>query len=125
MNRNTVFESMRNLTAEERASYDHYLFGLMRNSTPEEQELYRKMLNRFSVPFEGSIFDMGDIEIDYCDICHEKTQINRKYYHYPINCECCGGTTHFEIVRYCNNCTPKPPHWIKAIVTPIGELKDE
>ena len=110
MNRNIAFE----------------LFGEMRHSTPEEQQLYRKMLNKYKVAIEGiNIFDMSDIEIDYCDICHEKTQINRKYYHYPINCECCGGTTHFEIVRYCNNCTPKPPHWIKAIVTPIGELRNE
>ena len=54
-----------------------------------------------------------------CDICGEYRQVNRKYYYYPINCECCDGTTHFEIVRYCKNCTPVPPRWITMIAKPI------
>lgn len=59
-----------------------------------------------------------DIEIGYCDICHQKTQIQRQYYYYDIDCECCGGK-HFEIIRYCSNCMPHPPHRISAIVLPI------
>lgn len=62
---------------------------------------------------------MGEIEVDYCDFCHQKTQIERKYYHYPINCECCGGQYHFEYVRYCKDCKPRPPKRISAIVEPI------
>jgi hypothetical protein len=116
------FESMRNLTAEERASYDHYLFGLMRNSTPEEQRLYRKMLNRLSVPFGGSIFNMGDIEVGYCDICHKKAQLQRKYYYYDVNCDCCGSSQgHFEIVKYCDECTPKPPKRINVMMEPYND----
>ena len=52
---------------------------------------------------------MSDIEMDYCDVCHQYKQVQRKYYHYPLNCECCGGQYHFEIVKYCNDCEPKPP----------------
>lgn len=51
----------------------------------------------------------SEIEMGYCDSCHQYKQVQRKYYHYAINCECCGGTTHFEIVRYCEDCTPCPP----------------
>lgn len=61
--------------------------------------------------------------MDYCDICHQKKQIQRKYYYYPVNCECCGGTTHFEYVRYCKDCEPKPPHRISAIVKPIEKVE--
>ena len=95
------------------------LFGEMRHSTPKEQQLYRDMLNRLSVPIkEGeSIFNMNEIEINYCDICHKNTQVNRKYYHYHINCDCCGGD-HFEIVRYCKDCTPKPPKYITVNIEP-------
>ena len=64
-----------------------------------------------------------DIETDYCDICHEKKQVSRKYYNYPINCECCGGQYHFEIVKYCDKCEPSPPKWIKAEVKPIEESR--
>ena len=103
MNRNTAFE----------------LFGEMRHSTPEEQQLYRQMLNKHSIPIKGvNIFNMNaEIEIGYCDICHQKKQLQRKYYHYNIACECCG-TTHFEVVKYCDECTPHPPHRINAIVLP-------
>ena len=105
MNRNAAFE----------------LFGEMRHSTLEEQQLYKNMLNKMSIPIEGvNIFNMsGDIEVDYCDICHEKKQVSRKYYHYNLNCQCCGGQYHFEIVRYCKDCEPKPPKYISAEVSPI------
>ena len=59
----------------------------------------------------------GEIEVGYCDICRKKTQVQRKYYHYDIDCECCGGN-HFEIVRYCKDCKPHPPKYISAIVIP-------
>lgn len=62
---------------------------------------------------------MDEFEDGYCDICHKKGQITRDYYYYDINCECCGGDLHFEIVRHCQNCKPKPPKRISAIVKPI------
>ena len=65
---------------------------------------------------------MGDIEIDYCDICHKKEQVQRKYYYYDINCECCGSKYgHFEIVRYCEDCTPVPPSHVTVEMEPYKE----
>lgn len=64
---------------------------------------------------------MPDMEVDYCDICHKKKPVTRRYYHYHINCECCGGE-HFEIVRHCKDCRPQPPHRISAIVKPYDVL---
>lgn len=65
---------------------------------------------------------MGEIEIDYCDICHQKKEVQRKYYHYGIDCDCCGSPLgHFEIVRYCSDCTPEPPKYIKAKMKPKFE----
>ena len=95
------------------------LFGSMRHSTPSEQKEYERMLEKHSTPFGRSIWDMSDIEMDYCDVCHQYKQVQRKYYHYPLNCECCGGQYHFEIVKYCNDCEPKPPKWIMAQAHPI------
>lgn len=65
---------------------------------------------------------MGDIEAGTCDICKaEDVALQRKYYHYDIKCECCNRADdpHFEIVRYCSNCQPKPPYSIKVMVKPI------
>ena len=62
-----------------------------------------------------------DIEKDYCDICHKYTTVSRRYYHYKLDCECCGGE-HFEIVKYCKRCRPRPPHRISAIVKPYDVL---
>ena len=65
---------------------------------------------------------MSDIEIDYCDVCHKKTQVQRQYYYYDIDCECCGGN-HFQIIRYCKDCKPEPPLWISAQVKPIPKSR--
>ncbi len=51
---------------------------------------------------------MGVLEIDYCSICKQISEISRTYYHFPIACECCG-PTHFELVRHCENCRPEIP----------------
>ena len=65
---------------------------------------------------------MDDIEIGYCDICHKKTQVNRKYYYYGVNCKCCGSNKgHFEIVKYCNECKPVPPKYAQMILEPLEE----
>lgn len=104
------------------AAYE--LFGPMRSSSLEEQEDYEKMQEKYSVPLGFNIFDigekyMGEIEIDYCDMCHQKKEVERTYYYYPIDCECCGGKYHFEIIKHCRECEPRPPKWIRAQVIPI------
>lgn len=97
------------------AAYD--LFGPMRHSTPEEQRLYREMLDKHSISLGGG--SILNIEISHCDICHKKTQVNRKYYYYPIDCDCCVGQYHFEIIKHCKDCAPEPPKKISVIMNPI------
>lgn len=60
----------------------------------------------------------GEVEVSTCDICKKEAVVSRKYYHYPIECECCNGP-HFEIVRNCKDCEPKPPNKIVAVVKHI------
>ena len=63
----------------------------------------------------------GCIEIRKCSICGKNhIQVNRKYYYYKINCECCGAkhkniNVHFEIVYHCSSCIPKPPRRISFV----------
>lgn len=64
---------------------------------------------------------MGDIEKDKCVSCGKVKAVQRKYYRYPINCKCCNGN-HFEIVRHCNDCKPKAPIHVQAIVEPLKDL---
>ena len=62
---------------------------------------------------------MGDVEFGTCDMCKKGAMaVSRMYYHYDIKCNCCNGKNdnHFEIVRYCSECTPKPPLNINAYV---------
>jgi len=61
---------------------------------------------------------MNEQEKDHCVICGSLTIVRRKYYYYHIECDCCGGASkdrHFEIVRYCENCTPKPPCEVRIV----------
>lgn len=50
----------------------------------------------------------GEIEWGKCDICGKEAALNRKYFYYPIKCEC-HAPQHFEIVWHCANCEPKEP----------------
>ena len=105
------------------------LFGPLRSSLPEEQEAYKRMIKELSNPAGFNILNLKDenigmnnIEVDYCDICHKKKQVRRKYYYYDINCDCCGSSRgHFEIVRYCDKCTPKPPKRINIVMEPYND----
>lgn len=63
---------------------------------------------------------MSESEYGMCDICGIDTNVSRKYYHYPIICDCCS-TQHFEIVRHCSKCEPKPPKSIRVVLKPIKE----
>ena len=67
---------------------------------------------------------MGEVEFGTCDICGDEFSLNRKYYRYDIKCDCCNRKedNHFEIVRYCNNCIPKPPKYVKIIIHPLSEI---
>jgi len=64
---------------------------------------------------------MGDIEYGNCDICNIQAPLTRKYYRYDIKCDCCNGKNdnHFEIVRYCASCEPKPPQTLKVVMKPL------
>ena len=68
---------------------------------------------------------MGDVEVNKCDICQFVYPVQRKYYRYPVICECCNGKDdhHFEIVRYCDECEPLPPKRISVVIKPSETLK--
>lgn len=63
---------------------------------------------------------MGDIEKGKCDICGNESQLSRKYYYYDINCQC-HGPKHFEIVRHCRSCKPKPPETTTVYINPTED----
>ena len=66
---------------------------------------------------------MGNVEIETCSVCDKKdVPILRKYYYYDIKCDCCNGATdnHFEIVRHCNQCAPKPPRMATVMIKPLN-----
>ena len=75
-----------------------------------------------SIP-QGDYRPAGEIELGTCDVCHKKeVAVSRKYYKYPIPCNCCnklGTPPHFEIVRYCKNCIPHSPLRVSALVMPL------
>lgn len=64
---------------------------------------------------------MGDTEVDKCNICGKVTNVTRKYYYYDIKCYCCNSKVdpHFEIVKYCERCNPKPPTRISVVINPL------
>jgi len=66
---------------------------------------------------------MEDIEYGECDICGIQGVLERKYYRYDIKCDCCNSKKddHFEIVRFCSNCQPKPPSVIRVVMKPIKD----
>lgn len=66
----------------------------------------------------------GEIEYAKCDICGGEPQpVTRKYYRYPVQCDCCNSkeSNHFEIIRHCNKCEPKPPRTVTMSLQPLKE----
>lgn len=68
----------------------------------------------------------GDLESGLCSICKKPKILQRKYYHFDIKCECCGGDTHFEIVWHCESCIPIVPKYTRALLktsdlTPVSD----
>ncbi len=52
---------------------------------------------------------MKEMKIGTCDCCgKENIPLIRKYFRYPIQCECCL-PRHFEMVRHCEDCDPEEP----------------
>ena len=68
-------------------------------------------------------FGGGDVETGFCDICGRGRHLQRKYYRYPIPCDCCNKKedNHFEIVRHCAQCTPVPPKKLTVVMKPIDD----
>ena len=66
---------------------------------------------------------MGEQEFSKCDICGQDAHVDRKYYYYDVKCECCNSkdSPHFEIVRHCANCEPKPPRRISLSLGAMAE----
>jgi hypothetical protein len=63
---------------------------------------------------------MNCIEHGKCDVCGKERGLNRVTYHYGIKCEC-HSPDHFEIVRHCSDCKPKPPRKTWVTMAPISE----
>lgn len=61
---------------------------------------------------------MSDCESGTCDICNKESILDRKYYYYDIKCDCCNNkdSDHFEIVKYCSECIPRPPKKISVFM---------
>ncbi len=64
----------------------------------------------------------GDTEYGVCSFCKKAGYTTRKYYHFKVKCSCCSGDTHFEIVRHCDKCNPKPPKNVLLSI-PSSELE--
>ena len=48
-----------------------------------------------------------DSEWGTCEYCNKERGLGRTYFRYDIDCECCNGKQHFEIVYHCGDCEPK------------------
>ena len=57
----------------------------------------------------------GEIMIGKCIYCLKLKNLNRKYFHFNIKCEC-HSPSHFEIVEHCMSCTPKCPSYTSVIL---------
>ena len=64
---------------------------------------------------------MSNTEYGICDICGREANLQRKYYHFNIKCEC-HLPTHSEMIKYCSDCVPlRPAETTIEIFDPIDE----
>lgn len=64
---------------------------------------------------------MSNIEYGTCDMCGREANLQRKYYHFNIKCEC-HSPKHFEMIKYCSDCVPlRPAETTIEIFDPIDE----
>lgn len=71
-----------------------------------------------------SSISMGSQEIGTCSVCQKEGPVNRKYYNYPLYCECHLTNKHSEYVYHCRNCQPKPPNSVRLVldIKPLDEV---
>jgi hypothetical protein len=50
----------------------------------------------------------GNIEFGKCPICGKELPLQRTYWYYDIECECCA-PHHFEFRHHCKDCIPIEP----------------
>jgi hypothetical protein len=50
----------------------------------------------------------GDVEWGTCEYCGKEGPVDRTYFRYDIDCNCCNNN-HFEIVWHCSKCEPTDP----------------
>jgi hypothetical protein len=67
---------------------------------------------------------MAQGEYGKCEICGKESNLIRKYYYYSIKCEC-HSNWHFEVVRHCEKCNPKPPEKTLIYVSPVISSDDK
>ena len=66
---------------------------------------------------------MGEIEIGRCECCgQENVPLMRKYFYYPLQCEC-HSPSHFVLIRHCEDCEPEEPKETKVTLKTI-DLKN-
>lgn len=64
---------------------------------------------------------MNNTEYGICDICGREANLQRKYYHFNIKCEC-HLPTHSEMIKYCSDCVPlRPAETTIEIFDPVDE----
>lgn len=65
----------------------------------------------------------GNNEYGVCRFCNTVGNVNRKYYRYDVKCDCCNSKNdyHFEYVKHCNSCEPKPPTKITVHLEPLAD----
>ena len=64
---------------------------------------------------------MNNIEYGICDICGREANLQRKYYHFNIKCEC-HLPKHSEMIKYCSDCVPlRPAETTIEIFDPVDE----
>lgn len=61
---------------------------------------------------------IGNVEWGKCEICGKEGPLERTYFYYNINCECCGNKEgwHFELVKHCCDCPARMPRDIHPLI---------
>lgn len=62
---------------------------------------------------------MSDREEGSCSVCGEYGAVQRRYFHYDVDCDCCNGSQHFKFLYHCSDCVPKAPTKIRITIEDI------
>lgn len=67
-----------------------------------------------------------DSEYGFCEICGHEAKLERTYFYYPVQCECCEilgeNKTHYEVVKHCEKCIPELPKEIHPSIKNIDGI---